>query len=112
VLQQAAQLVKPGGKLLMLEHGRSSWEWLNAHMDERAAHHHATYGCWYNRDILGIVEQAGLRVHSCSRWHLGTSYLIVASPPAAAGGPAGATTGAATGGSCTAAAREQAACAA
>jgi methyltransferase OMS1 len=57
VLRQACRLLKPGGKLLLLEHGKSSWSWLNSHMDERAAGHYKQYGCWYNRDILDIVRQ-------------------------------------------------------
>jgi hypothetical protein len=64
VLQQACQLLKPGGKLLLLEHGRSSWDWLNSHMDERAAGHYAQYGCWYNRDILDIVQKVCMYVAS------------------------------------------------
>ena len=82
VLRQASQLVKPGGKLLLLEHGRGTWDWINETIDSKAARHYQTYGCWYNRDILSIVQQAGLQVDSCWRWHFGTTYFIVASPPA------------------------------
>lgn len=81
MLRQATRLLKPGGRLLLLEHGRSSWDWLNAHMDARAAAHHEAYGCWYNRDVLGIIAAAGLHVESVSRWHLGTTVLVVASAP-------------------------------
>lgn len=80
VLQQAALLLKPGGKLLLLEHGRGKYDWINKIIDDSAARHHKTFGCWYNRDILSIVEDAGLKVESLSRWHFGTSYMIVASP--------------------------------
>jgi methyltransferase OMS1 len=62
VLQQACKLLKPGGKLLLLEHGKSTWGWLNSHMDEKAAGHYRQYGCWYNRDILDIVQQVKLMV--------------------------------------------------
>lgn len=73
-------LLRPGGRLLLLEHGRSSYGWLNDYMDERAAAHHKTYGCWYNRDILAILQEAGLQAESLSRWHFGTSYVIAARP--------------------------------
>jgi methyltransferase OMS1 len=62
-LQQAAVLLRPGGRLYLLEHGRSSswfgWVagWLNDYMDKRAPAHHAKWGCWYNRDIMDIVQQ-------------------------------------------------------
>lgn len=80
LLKQAAQLLKPGGKLLLLQHGRGTWGYINRHIDAKAERHHQTYGCWYNRDILDIVNNAGLQVESLSRWHFGTTYLIVATP--------------------------------
>lgn len=73
-------MVRPGGRLLLLEHGKASYDWLNEKLDAGAQKHHRTWGCWWNRDILGIVEAAGLEIESVSRWHFGTSYLIVARP--------------------------------
>lgn len=59
VLQQAVRVLKPGGQLLLIEHGRSSWDWLNTHLDRTAERHYSSWGCWWNRDILDIVQQVG-----------------------------------------------------
>jgi methyltransferase OMS1 len=63
-----------------LEHGRGTWDWINNIIDSSADRHHKQYGCWYNKNILSIVQEAGLQVDSCWRWHFGTTYFIVASP--------------------------------
>eukprot|EP00877_Chromochloris_zofingiensis_P006116 jgi/Chrzof1/1758/Cz10g20030.t1 len=79
VLRQASQLVKPGGLLILLEHGRSSYKWLNDKLDGSAQQHHRKWGCWWNRDMLDIVHQVGgLELQSQSRWHFGTTYMVVA----------------------------------
>eukprot|EP00775_Hariotina_reticulata_P011711 gene11711-11856_t len=57
-------------------------------LDSNAERHQKLYGCWYNRDMLDIVKQAGLVVESSSRWHFGTTYVIVATPAEAAPGGA------------------------
>ena len=49
-----------------------------------AGAHFLKWGCWWNRDIEQIVRQAGLEIDSMSRWHFGTTYLVVARPPAEA----------------------------
>jgi hypothetical protein len=49
--------VKPGGRLLLLEHGRGTWDWVNDMLDSHAERHHKLYGCWYNRNILDIIKQ-------------------------------------------------------
>jgi methyltransferase OMS1 len=45
-----------------------------------ADQHQAKWGCRWNRDIERIVRQAGLHIDSMSRWHFGTTYMIVARP--------------------------------
>jgi hypothetical protein len=44
-LRQAAQLVRPGGKLVLLEHGSSSYSWLQRKLDEGAEQHFRKWGC-------------------------------------------------------------------
>jgi methyltransferase OMS1 len=45
-----------------------------------AAQHFLKWGCWWNRDIERMVRQAGLQIDSMSRWHFGTTYMLVARP--------------------------------
>ncbi|KAA6425558.1 hypothetical protein WJX79_010598 [Trebouxia sp. C0005] len=80
-LQQMAAVCKPGGQLILLQHGKASWGWLNHRLDDEAQAHFAKWGCWWNRDILQLVHEARLIVESCSRWHFGTTYVIKARPP-------------------------------
>uniref|UniRef100_A0A7S0WZR0 Methyltransferase type 11 domain-containing protein n=1 Tax=Chlamydomonas leiostraca TaxID=1034604 RepID=A0A7S0WZR0_9CHLO len=80
VLKQAARLVKPEGRIILMEHGQASWGAWNKRLDEGAEDHKRKWGCWWNRDILAIVTQAGLEIESVSRWHFGTTYLIIAKP--------------------------------
>jgi methyltransferase OMS1 len=70
---------------------------LNDRLAAGAARHKREWGCDWGRDILGLVAQADLEVESSSRWHLGTTYLIVARPPGAAAADAAAAAAAAAG---------------
>lgn len=69
-----------GGKILLLEHGRSHYAWLSNLLDKFAAKHAQRWGCHWNRDILALVEKAGLEVKTVHRFHFGTTYYIVARP--------------------------------
>lgn len=82
VLVEMARVCKPDGRILLIEHGLGSYDWINNTMDRGAQQHAVNWGCIWNRDINSLVEQAGLRVKSSSRWHFGTTYLIEALPPA------------------------------
>ncbi len=70
-------MVRSGGSILLLEHGESEWEWLNKMLHNSAAGHAARHGCWWDRDIEKIVEEAGLKVVRKERRHGGTTYLFV-----------------------------------
>ena len=69
------------GKIYLLEHGRSDWVWVSNILDKHADPHAERWGCYWNRDILAIVREAGLEIQSVARYHLGTTYVIVAAPP-------------------------------
>ncbi|RKU48645.1 hypothetical protein DL546_009218 [Coniochaeta pulveracea] len=79
-----ASMVEPGtGRILLLEHGKG-WSFINGLLDGYADDHFAKYGCWWNRDIEGIVREAaekvpGLEVMEVERplWlQFGTTLMI------------------------------------
>lgn len=68
------------GRILLLEHGRSHYDWLNNILDKMAAERADKQGCWWNRDIEQIVEDSGLVVERIRRKHFGTLYIVEARP--------------------------------
>lgn len=74
----------PDSKILLLEHGRSYQEWLNNILDNSAEKHAEIHGCWYNRDIGTLVQEAadrsGLEVVRERRHHLGTTWVFELKP--------------------------------
>ncbi|KAL8421955.1 hypothetical protein RB596_002638 [Gaeumannomyces avenae] len=95
LLANMATVLKPGtGRILLLEHGRGGWDFVNNALDRLAPGHFARFGCWWNRDIERIVRDAaaavpGLEVVSVKRpgvLQAGTTLLIELRV-AAAGGP-------------------------
>lgn len=81
LLKHLGTLARPeNGKILLLEHGRSHWQWVNAILDKTAPKHADRYGCWWNRDIGRYVEDSGLKIESLKRKHFGTLWIIEARP--------------------------------
>lgn len=82
VLRNLGRMTKQDtGRILLLEHGRSWYAWVNRWWIDRVAKAHADrYGCWFNRDVEGIVEKSGLQVVEKKRFHLGTTYWFVLKP--------------------------------
>ena len=68
------------GQILLLEHGRSRFAWLNSLLDKHAAAHADKHGCWWNKDIGKIVEDSGLEVVAMRRYHLGTTWWVELRP--------------------------------
>ncbi|KAL4736555.1 methyltransferase domain-containing protein [Aspergillus similis] len=68
------------GRILLLEHGRSHYDWLNRVLDNLAPAHADRHGCWWNRDIGQIVRDSGLEVVEEERYHFGTTWRFVLRP--------------------------------
>lgn len=81
-LREMGRICRQDGRILLLEHGRSSWEWLGRFQD-RNAHSHARHlGCHWNREPLDLLRQAGLRTVTAERTFFGVFHRIEAKPPA------------------------------
>ncbi|TPX74903.1 hypothetical protein CcCBS67573_g03812 [Chytriomyces confervae] len=82
-LENMREMLKSGGKMVLLEHGRSDFplfsEWINAALDKTAQFHADRWGCWWNRDLEAVVRGVGgLKIESVERFHFGTTIEIVA----------------------------------
>jgi methyltransferase OMS1 len=85
LLENMAHVVRPEtGRIILLEHGRSWWDLVNGLLDRSAKGHFERFGCWWNRDIEMIVEDAqskipGLEVVEIKRpgwFKFGTHFWI------------------------------------
>ncbi|KAH8592443.1 S-adenosyl-L-methionine-dependent methyltransferase [Bisporella sp. PMI_857] len=82
LLKNLANLVKEeDGRILLLEHGRGRWAWLNNVLDNSAKGHAEQHGCWWNRDIAEIVKKSGLEVVDGNTWHAGTTWRLELKKP-------------------------------
>lgn len=75
-LREMRRVCRPGGRILLLEHGRSSRPGIAGWQDRRAASHARHLGCWWNRDPLENARKAGLKPHLAIRRILGMVYII------------------------------------
>ena len=64
------------GRILLLEHGRGTWRWVNYLLDKTAVGHALEHGCWWNRDIQAIIEESGLEIVNAETWHAGTTWRV------------------------------------
>jgi ubiquinone/menaquinone biosynthesis C-methylase UbiE len=79
-LQEMARVCRTGGKILLLEHGRSDREWLGRFQDRRADRFAKPLGCHWNREPLDLVRQSGLNVTEAQRSFFGVFHVIEAEP--------------------------------
>jgi len=65
-----------GGRILLLEHGKGHYWWINYVLDGLAKEHADRFGCWWNRDIGKIVQDSGLKIAGLKRYHFGTTWAL------------------------------------
>ncbi|KAI9815291.1 MAG: hypothetical protein M1827_002771 [Pycnora praestabilis] len=81
LLQNLGRIVnQKHGQILLLEHGRSHYTWLNRILDNLAPTHADKHGCWWNKDIGAIVSESGLEIIKIKRYHLGTTWWVELRP--------------------------------
>jgi len=74
--REMERVTKSGGQILMVEHGRSSVGWIADRQDRKIQGHYERSGCRNNREPLDELEEAGLRVKSVQKSHLGMGTQI------------------------------------
>ncbi|EPX71234.1 methyltransferase [Schizosaccharomyces octosporus yFS286] len=77
-LNNAKEMLRPGGQILLIEHGQSKYGWLNKILNTYAESHYEDWGCVWNRNILELIEESNLELDSCKRYNFGTTYVIKA----------------------------------
>lgn len=87
-LEEMARVCRTDGRVLLLEHGRSSWEPLGWLQDRRHGMLSRRAGCRWNRRPREIVERSGLELASARRGRLGIFHALEVRPPAEPGRPA------------------------
>ncbi|CAN9093073.1 unnamed protein product [Alternaria alternata] len=80
LLQNLEVSTNENGQILLLEHGKSHYEWLNSMLDKTAPAHADEHGCWWNKDIGKIVEESGLEVVDIKRYNFGTTWWLQLRP--------------------------------
>jgi ubiquinone/menaquinone biosynthesis C-methylase UbiE len=77
-LREIARVSRAGGRILLLEHGRSEREWLGRWQDCHADQFAKPFGCHWNREPLSMVPKAGLEINDARRFMFGVFHQIEA----------------------------------
>lgn len=78
--KEMERVTKPGGRILLFEHGRSSVGAIARRQDRRWVDKTlSSFACRSNRDVEADLEESGLVVESHVRSHLGMIHRVVVS---------------------------------
>jgi ubiquinone/menaquinone biosynthesis C-methylase UbiE len=75
-LREMGRVCRPGGRILLIEHGRSDRPRIARFQDRHAAFHVNATCCHWNREPLELVQIAGLRVIASRRRLFGIVHAI------------------------------------
>jgi ubiquinone/menaquinone biosynthesis C-methylase UbiE len=75
-LHEMKRVCKPEGRLLLLEHGRSSWELVGRFQDRSVVSAIERGGCRHNHEPLQIIQASGLKVSAARRSKMGIFHVI------------------------------------
>jgi ubiquinone/menaquinone biosynthesis C-methylase UbiE len=79
-LQEMRRVCKPEGKILLIEHGRSTWGWLGNYQDRHVHEQVEVDGCRWNQEPQELVKRAGIKIIQADRTLAGIFHTITASP--------------------------------
>lgn len=79
-LSEMRRVCKPDGQILLIEHGRSTWEWLGRYQDNTVHQQIEQGGCRWNQEPQDLVLEAGLRILNADRALLGIFHMMTISP--------------------------------
>lgn len=80
--REMSRVCKPDGRILLLEHGRSSNRFLGWVQDKRADSHVRQFGCRWNRHPVELAREAGLDL-AATRTHFFDIFAVMEARPAA-----------------------------
>ncbi len=79
-LKEIRRVCKPDGRILLIEHGRSNWEWLGKYQDKHLHQQIEMGGCRWNQEPQELVKDAGIQIVHANRSLFGVFHTITASP--------------------------------
>lgn len=84
-LEQMVRVARPGGRIILIEHGKGTWRLINDILSANEQRHFERWGCHFNRDldadITDLVEKENLSVIYRRRFHFGTTLAVVLQKP-------------------------------
>jgi ubiquinone/menaquinone biosynthesis C-methylase UbiE len=84
-LQEMRRVCKADGRILLIEHGRSSWEFIGRYQDRHLQQQIETGGCRWNQEPQELVRQAGLEILEADRSLFGIFHAMRISPAKSSG---------------------------
>lgn len=79
-LHEIKRVCRRDGRILLLEHGLSSWELFGRYQDRSAQSHFMRSGCRWNQEPIKMIRSAGLRIISHKSRMAGVFHAFICTP--------------------------------